>query len=75
MHIYSHLLILEAFKRRIHMVRISKQAERRSKFPRKHRNPSEKTGPKKDNLNDGFKGHDNAVEGDLSKTMFIPKIK
>lgn len=57
------------------MVRISKQAERRSKFPRKHRHPAEKTGPKADQLENGYKGHVNAVEGDLSKAIFIPKIK
>lgn len=57
------------------MVRISKQAERRNKFPRKTRNPSEKTGPLKDNLKKGFKEHSNAVEGDLAKEIFIPKIR
>ncbi|WP_195155515.1 hypothetical protein [Candidatus Protochlamydia phocaeensis] len=57
------------------MVRISKQAERRSRFPRKHRNPSEKTGSLKDNLPKGFKEHANAVEGDLAAAVFIPKIK
>jgi hypothetical protein len=57
------------------MVRISKQAEKRNRFPRKHRNPSEKTGPLVDNLPNGFKKHDNAVEGDLATAVFIPKIK
>jgi hypothetical protein len=57
------------------MVRISKQQERRSRFPRKHRAPSAKTGPLKDNLVDGFKEHANAVEGDIAKQVFIPKIK
>ena len=57
------------------MVRISKQAERRSRFPRKHRAPSAKTGPLKDNLSNGFKKHANALEGDLAKMVFIPKIK
>lgn len=57
------------------MVRISKQAEKRSRFPRKHRKPSEKTGPKKDQLENGFKGHSNAIEGDLAQMAFIPKIK
>lgn len=57
------------------MVRISKQAERRSKFPRRHRAPSTKTGPLQDNLKNGYKEHSNAVEGDLASTIFIPKIK
>jgi len=57
------------------MVRISKQEERRNRFPRKHRKPSPKTGALVDNLPNGFKTHSNAVEGDLAKTIFIPKIK
>jgi hypothetical protein len=57
------------------MVRISKQSERRNRFPRKHRAPSAKTGPRQDNLPNGFKAHNNAVEGDLAKMVFIPKIK
>ncbi len=57
------------------MVRISKQAERRNRFPRKHRAPSEKTGSLKDNLPEGYKAHANALEGDLAKMVFIPKIK
>lgn len=57
------------------MVRMSKQGERRNRFPRKHRAPSAKTGPVQDNLPNGFKGHPNALEGDLAKMVFIPKIK
>lgn len=57
------------------MVRMSKQGERRSQFPRKHRRPSQKTGPLKDHLLKGFKEHLNAVEGDIAKEVFIPKIK
>lgn len=57
------------------MVRISKQAEKRSRFPRKPRQPSPKTGPLKDNLPDGFKLHPNAIEGEASQYAFIPKIK
>jgi len=57
------------------MVRISKQAERRSRFPRKTRAPSKKTGPLKDNLKNGFKAVPNAVEGELAGSIFIPKIK
>ena len=57
------------------MTRMSKKGERRGKSPRKHKAPSTKTGPKKDNLPMGFKAHKNAVEGDLGKTIFVPKIK
>jgi hypothetical protein len=57
------------------MVRISKQSERRSQFPRKHRMPAVKTGAKADNLPGGFKVHANAIEGELAKAIFIPKIK
>ncbi|MBA3958699.1 MAG: hypothetical protein H0X51_09960 [Parachlamydiaceae bacterium] len=55
------------------MVRISKQSERRSRSPRKHRGPTVKTGTRKDNL--PFKEHNNAIEGELAGTAFIPKIK
>jgi hypothetical protein len=57
------------------MVRISKQAEKRSRFPRKHRKPSVKTGSQKDQLEKGFKEHANALQGDIAKMAFIPKIK
>lgn len=57
------------------MVRMSKQGEKRNRFPRKHRKPSIKTGPVQDNLPNGFKTQANAIEGDLAATVFIPKIK
>jgi len=57
------------------MVRISKQAERRQQSPHRRRNPSPKTGPLKDQLPKGYKPHDNAVEGELALSAFIPKIK
>lgn len=57
------------------MVRISKQSERRSRSPRKTRGPAKKTGPIKDNLPNGFKLHANAIDGDIAKLAFIPKIK
>ncbi len=57
------------------MVRISKQAERRNRFPRKTKAPSEKTGARKDNLPSGFKEHQNALEGEVASLAFIPKIK
>ena len=55
------------------MVRISKQEERRSRCPKRCRQPSAKTGPKKDNLQAGFKAHANSVEA--KGLVFIPKIK
>ena len=57
------------------MVRISKQQERRNRYPRKNRRHSEKTGSLKDNLPKGFKEHANAVQGDIAAMAFIPKIK
>lgn len=57
------------------MVRISKQEERRNRYRRKHRKPSDKTGPLAENLPGGFKTHANAVDGELAKTVFIPKVK
>lgn len=63
------------FQRRLQMVRISKQAEKRSRFPRRHGQPQEKTGSKQDNLSNGFNEHVNAVSGDLAAKIFIPKIK
>lgn len=57
------------------MTRMSKQGERRHRFPRKHRPPSAKTGPLADNIPNGFKNHANAVEGELAAKVFIPKIK
>lgn len=54
------------------MVRISKQAEKRARSPRRHQKPAEKTGPLK---NKGFREHPNAIEGQAAKTAFIPKIK
>jgi hypothetical protein len=57
------------------MVRISKQCERRSRSPHRPRIGSEKSGPRKDNLPQGFKAHENAVEGSHAALAFIPKIK
>jgi len=57
------------------MVRISKQAERRSASPRKCRAPSPKTGSKKDALTLGFKEHANALTGDIAQQAYIPKIR
>lgn len=57
------------------MVRISKQQERRSRSHHKHRAPSPKTGPKRDNLPNGYKEHPNALADEIAATAFIPKIK
>ncbi|HRD56342.1 MAG TPA: hypothetical protein PLC42_08110 [Parachlamydiaceae bacterium] len=57
------------------MVRISKQAERRSQSRRRTKAPSAKTGFLKDNLPSGFKPHSNAIEGEFAASAFIPKIR
>lgn len=55
------------------MVRISKQGERRNRSPKRCRAPARKTGPKAQAI--AYKPHTNALEGDLSKMAFIPKVK
>jgi hypothetical protein len=56
------------------MVRISKQEERRAKCPHRPSPPAQKTGPKKDNLKNGYKAHDNVVDdAQLAQKIFIPK--
>lgn len=56
------------------MVRISKQAERRAKCPHRPRPPAPKTGPKKDQLAEGYKSHTNLVQDSkLAQKIFIPK--
>jgi hypothetical protein len=57
------------------MTRQSKQGERRARSPRRCRAPAAKTGPKKDNLANGFREHGNALEGTLATQLFIPKIR
>lgn len=58
------------------MVRISKQSEKRARCPKRPSPPSVKTGAKKDNLQKGFKEHENALQGDLTAAVaFIPKIR
>lgn len=54
------------------MTRMSKQSKRRAVSKRRHRPPSTKTGPKRDNLEAGYRLHENiAAEAPL---RFIPKI-
>lgn len=58
------------------MVRMSKKGERRHQSPRKrHPGLAKKTGPRKDNLELGYKERVNAVEGELSAKLYISKIK
>ncbi len=57
------------------MTRTSKQAERRNTSPRKHRNPSKKTGSRKDCLELGYRPHANALEGNAAAAAYIPKVK
>ena len=57
------------------MVGMSKQGERRAKFPRRRCAPQPKTGPLQDHLPEGYKPLKNAVEGGLAGSVFIPKIK
>ena len=55
------------------MTRLGKKAERKGRSPRKHKAPSKKTGPLKDNLPKGFKQHANALEN--KNTIYIAKVK
>lgn len=55
------------------MTRISKQGRRRNISPRRPRIAGEKTGPKKDNLEQGFKEHANAAPE--APQVFIAKVK
>lgn len=54
---------------------MSKKGERRARCPKKNQKPALKTGPKKDNLNLGFKEHANVLSGAQAKDSFIAKIK
>jgi hypothetical protein len=57
------------------MTRLSKQARRRAVSPRRPNLPGQKTGPKRDNLPQGYKAHENAVSGEVAKSVFIPVIR
>ncbi|MCB1181237.1 MAG: hypothetical protein KDK55_04365 [Chlamydiia bacterium] len=58
------------------MTRIGKKQERRAISPRKHRSPSLKTGPKRDNLPEGYRLHENALDREKTKNqIFIAKVK
>lgn len=57
------------------MVRISKQAEKRKKCPKRCRYPSPKTGSLKDALPLGYKTHENGFNDASNTSIFIGKIK
>jgi hypothetical protein len=55
------------------MTRLGKKEERKNISPRKRSYKiTKKTGPKKDNLKNGYKEHINALNEELT---YIPKIK
>lgn len=57
------------------MTRISKQGRKRNISRRRPRPPGPKTGPKKDNLEFGYRAHANvAIVADSITNRFIPKI-
>lgn len=56
------------------MTRTSKQGKVRNRSPRKPRAQGPKTGPKKDDLEFGYKAHANVVVADSTPNRFIPKI-
>lgn len=55
------------------MTRMSKQGERRAVSHRRRRPAAQKTGPKKDQLEFGYKVHENGL--DNSTNRFIPKVR
>lgn len=57
------------------MTRMSKQGERRNKFPRKRQRAPVKTGSRKDNLPNGYREHANAVDGQAAALVFVPKVR
>lgn len=56
------------------MTRISKQGKKRNVSRRRPTLPGAKTGPKRDNLELGYKAHPNAVVAEATPNRFIPKI-
>lgn len=56
------------------MTRMSKQGKKRHVSPRKPKLGGPKTGPKRDQLEYGYKMHPNALEGEVAANRFIPKI-
>ncbi len=60
-------------KAAIFMTRLSKQARRRKVSPRRPSLPGQKTGPKKDLLEKGYREHKNALNSS-EITAFIPVV-
>jgi hypothetical protein len=56
------------------MTRISKQGKLRRISYRRPRPPSPKTGPKQDQILNGFRFHENAISTEAAANRFIPKI-
>ena len=57
------------------MIRISKQAENRSKSPKRTRFPSPKTGTIQDKLPLGYKERVNGFQNEKNTSIFIGKVK
>lgn len=57
------------------MTRMSKQGERRAVSHRRRRPQSPKTGPKRDELEFGYRVHTNAVAAESAAERFIPKVR
>jgi hypothetical protein len=55
------------------MTRMSKQGERRAVSHRRRRPAAQKTGPKKDQLEFGYRVHENGLENPTNR--FIPKVR
>lgn len=57
------------------MTRMSKQGERRAVSHRRRRPMSPKTGPKRDQLEFGFRPHPNGLSTESIADRFIPKVR
>lgn len=55
------------------MTRMSKQNERRSVSRRRPKPPSKKTGPKRDQLAQGYRPHENVAISEKLPQRFFPK--
>lgn len=55
------------------MTRMSKQGERRAVSHRRRRPISKKTGPKRDNLEFGYRLHENGITATSTPNRFIPQ--
>ena len=74
--LYIILIKIKQFRQESEtMTRMGKQEKRRNMYPKKRQvNLSEKTGPKKDHLEHGFRVHDNASDSNPDFKVFIPKM-